>query len=245
MTCYCFYVYASPKFVVHNGLRFFYITAEQRRNKPSKSPGNIGSGSSAPSGQTEPVVVGQQVLQSLATRNNPNIQPTGQVSHSSRESEGSSQTRGQNSGGQFDAAAMSEVLQSPALNSLLSGVSQQTGIGSPDALRNMLGQFTQNPAMRNTVNQLAQQMESNDLGNMFASTGGGQGGGFDFSRMLQQMMPIVSQALGGVSASSSPTPSLRPDHIGSRSRREGTTVNETSQVSLQWLLKLIYSSFYC
>lgn len=206
----------------------------KRRNRLSKSQSKTGGGSSAPSGQTAPVVVGQHVLQSLATRNNPNIKPPGQVPHSSRGSEGSSQTREQNSSGQFDAAnAMSQVLQSPALDGLLAGVSQQTGIGSPDALRNMLGQFTQNPAMRNTVNQLAQQMESNDLGNMFASAGGGQGGGFDFSRMLQQMMPIVSQALGSVSTSSSPMPSLRPDHIGSRSRSDGTTVNETSQAGLQ------------
>lgn len=193
------------------------------------------------------MVVGQQVLQSLATRNNPNIQPTGQVSHSSRGSDGSSQTRGQNSRGQFDTAdAMSEVLRSPALDGLLAGVSQQAGIGSPDALRNMLGQFTQNPAMRNTFNQVAQQIESNDLGNMFSSTGGGQGGGFDFSRMLQQMMPIVSQALGGVSASSSPAPapSLRPDHIGSRSTQEGTTVNETSQVSTFKIVKLHIDDAY-
>ncbi|KAI7725616.1 hypothetical protein M8C21_014798 [Ambrosia artemisiifolia] len=110
-------------------------------------------------------------------------------------------------GGQLNSAAiMNEVIASPALDGLLSGVSSQTGIGSPDVLRNMLGQLTQNPAMMNTVNQIAQQIDGNqDLSNMFAGMGGprgssggsGGGGGFDLSSMVQQMMPIVAQAFGG------------------------------------------------
>lgn len=99
--------------------------------------------------------------------------------------------------GQSDIAdAMSSVIQSPALNGLLSGVSQQTGAGSPDLLRNMMQQLTQSPAMMNTVSQFAQQIDTQDLGSMFS----GQGGGMNLSRMFQQMMPIVSQALGGISA---------------------------------------------
>ncbi|XP_030485681.2 uncharacterized protein LOC115702353 [Cannabis sativa] len=93
------------------------------------------------------------------------------------------------------AAVMSQVLQSPALNGMLSGVSEQTSVASPDALRNMLQQFTQSPLMRNVVNQIAQQVDGQDVGNMFMGLGG-QGGGFDFPRMFQQMMPIVSRALG-------------------------------------------------
>lgn len=109
---------------------------------------------------------------------------------------GPSQGGGQGSVGQADmASVMSQVLQSPALNGLLSGVSEQTGVGSPDALRNMLQQFTQSPQMRNVVNQIAQQVDSQDVGSMFTGMGG-QGGGLDLSRMFQQMMPIVSQALG-------------------------------------------------
>ncbi|KAJ0427423.1 putative Ubiquitin-like domain-containing protein [Helianthus annuus] len=108
-------------------------------------------------------------------------------------------------GGQPNSAAiMNEVIANPALDDLLSGVSSQTGIGSPDVLRNMLGQLTQNPAMMNTVNQIAQQIDGNqDLSNMFAGMGGprggsgGGGGGFDLSSMVQQMMPIVAQAFGG------------------------------------------------
>ncbi|KAI3812953.1 hypothetical protein L1987_17666 [Smallanthus sonchifolius] len=112
-------------------------------------------------------------------------------------------------GGQLNPAAMmNEVIASPALDGLLSGVSSQTGIGSPDVLRNMLGQLTQNPAMMNTVNQIAQQIDSNqDLSNMFSGMGGPRGGnsggggsgggGFDLSSMVQQMMPLVAQAFGG------------------------------------------------
>ncbi|CAH1415535.1 unnamed protein product [Lactuca virosa] len=101
--------------------------------------------------------------------------------------------------GQLDPAAiMSQMVANPALDGLLSGVSSQTGIGSPDVLRNMLGQLTQNPAMMNTVNQIAQQIDGNqDLSNMFSGMGGGGGGGFDLSGMIQQMMPIVAQAFGG------------------------------------------------
>ncbi|EXB88236.1 Large proline-rich protein BAG6 [Morus notabilis] len=103
---------------------------------------------------------------------------------------------GQGSVGQVDMAnVMSQVLHSPALNGLLSGVSEQTGVGSPDALRNMLQEFTQSPQMRNVVNQIAVQVDGQDVGSMFSAMGG-QGGGMDFSRMFQQMMPIVSRALG-------------------------------------------------
>ncbi|KAG2698218.1 hypothetical protein I3760_07G140300 [Carya illinoinensis] len=90
-----------------------------------------------------------------------------------------------------------KVLQTPALNGLLAGVSEQTGVGSPDFLRNTLQQLTQSPQMRNAVGQIVQQVDSQDLGNMFAGLGRGQGGGLDLSRMFQQMMPIVSQALSG------------------------------------------------
>ncbi|KAJ0778949.1 hypothetical protein HanPI659440_Chr06g0221181 [Helianthus annuus] len=114
------------------------------------------------------------------------------------------------SGDQVDPTAiMNQVIESPALDGLLSEVSNQTGIGSPDALRNMLGQLTQNPAMMNVVNQIAQQIDDDqDMNNMFASMGGpsggggGDDGGFDLSSMIQQMMPVVAQAFGGGSSGS-------------------------------------------
>lgn len=105
---------------------------------------------------------------------------------------------GLGSDGQIDlASSMSQVLQNPALNGLLTGLSEQTGVGSPDVLRNMLQQLTQSPQMRNTVNQIAQQVDTRDLEHMFSGSGRGQGGGIDLSRMFQQMMPVVSQVLGG------------------------------------------------
>lgn len=109
--------------------------------------------------------------------------------------------------GQFDSAsAMSQVLRSPVMNNLFAGVSEQTGVGSPNVFRNMLQQLTQNPQIMNTVSQIAQQVDGQDLGNMFSGLGSGQVGGFDLSGMVQQMMPVVSQVLGH----GSPTPQLFP-----------------------------------
>ncbi|CAN8277052.1 unnamed protein product [Cochlearia groenlandica] len=93
---------------------------------------------------------------------------------------------------------MSQVLESPALGGLLSSVSRQTGGGidssSPNMLRNMLQQFTQNPQIMNTVQQIAQQVDGREIENMMSGNGQGGGGGFDLSRMVQQMMPLVSRA---------------------------------------------------
>ncbi|RID75643.1 hypothetical protein BRARA_B02677 [Brassica rapa] len=68
---------------------------------------------------------------------------------------------------------MSQVLESAVLDGLLAGVSRQGGAELP----NMLHQFTQNPQIMNTVQQIAQQVD-----------------GFDFSTMVQQMIPLVSRA---------------------------------------------------
>jgi uncharacterized ubiquitin-like protein YukD len=195
-----------------------------------------------------------------------------------------SMTSSSGGGGQIDPASiMSQVINAPALNGLLSGVSQQTGIGSPDALRsmlgqlsqspmvmntvnqlaqqidgqdlgrsgtgvgspdmlrNMLGQLTQSPAMMDTVNQIAQQMDGQDLGNMFSGLGrgqaGGGGGGIDLSRMIQQMMPIVSQALGGGSAISQEPPAavrqVQPLRDEGAANRNNQPNNSSSQGDLQ------------
>lgn len=146
-------------------------------------------------------------------------------------------------GAQFDpASVMSQVLNSPALNGLLSGVSQQTGVGSPDVLRNMLGQLTQSPAMMNTVNQIARQMDDQHLGNMFSGLGGGGqggggggGGGFDLSSMIQQMMPIVSQALGGGSNLTQQVPPVERELQPLYDERwsSGDDHDQNSQIDLQ------------
>ncbi|XP_071692797.1 ubiquitin-like domain-containing protein CIP73 isoform X2 [Rutidosis leptorrhynchoides] len=141
------------------------------------------------------------------------------------------------------ATIMNQVIASPALDGLLSGVSSQTGIGSPDVLRNMLGQLTQNPAMMNTVNQIAQQMDGNqDLSNMFSGMGGsrgGGGGGFDLASMVQQMMPMVAQAFGGGGGSGS---NMFQQPPSTDREPQPTSVNDTSndpQVNIQDLVDKI------
>ncbi|KAL5780804.1 hypothetical protein ACOSQ2_011541 [Xanthoceras sorbifolium] len=174
------------------------------RKKRTKQPktlvksGDCGT-SSAPLDQN--LNSGQQLLQSLASRGSAMNRmgandPSGQSPGVGRIME-NIQSGGQDTDGQLDpGSAMSQVLGSPEINGLLSGFSDQTGVGSPDVLRNMLQQFTRSPQIMNTVNQIAQQIDGPGLGNMLSGLGGGQAGGIDLSRMVQQMMPVVSQALG-------------------------------------------------
>ncbi|KAK2995123.1 hypothetical protein RJ640_020763 [Escallonia rubra] len=190
----------------------------KKRSKEPRSLGKSGDGATS----NAPATNQDQNMRSEGQQ--PLLQPSGQHV----------------SGGQFDpASAMSQVLQSPALNGLLAGVSQQTGVGSPDALRNMLGQLTQSPVMMNTVNQIAQQMEGQDLGNMFS----GRGGGIDLSRMVQQMMPIVSQAFGGISNFPGQVPAVErepPSLINERRpSRDERPQDQNSQIDLQQVAQRI------
>ncbi|XP_043709477.1 ubiquitin-like domain-containing protein CIP73 isoform X1 [Telopea speciosissima] len=219
----------------------------KRRSRMVKSQGkDAGGTSSAPplNQNQETIASGQQLLQSLLSRgSNANRSGTtgtsvGQLPSVLGQIMGSMPLEGQGSNGQVDAtSAMSQVLNSPALNSLLAGVSEQAGIGSPGGLRNMLEQFTQNPAMRNTLDQIAQQIESQDIGNMFSGSGTGQGGGMDLSRMLQQMMPIVSQALTGSSTRPeslrSVNPEQQPQCNERRSSSDGRSNDWSSEIDLQ------------
>ncbi|KAI3823636.1 hypothetical protein L1987_05076 [Smallanthus sonchifolius] len=127
-------------------------------------------------------------------------------------------------GSQLDPATiMNQVVQNPALNNLLAGVSNQNEAGSQDFFRNLMSQLAQNPEMMNTVNQVAQQMDGNqDLTSMLAGMGGSGGGGgnLDRSSLVQQMMPFVSQALNsGSSSSSSKSLQSVPSRKGSLHRR--------------------------
>ncbi|KAI3854022.1 hypothetical protein MKW92_028271 [Papaver armeniacum] len=181
------------------------------------------------------ITSGQQILQSLVARG----------SNARTDSNGvSDQIMGARpspvpaSNSQFDAAGMmSQVLNSPALNGLLSGVSEQAGMGSPDGLRGMLDQFTRNPSMMNMINQVGQQIGGGqDLGGMFSGMGRGQGGGLDLSSMVQQMMPIVTQALsrGAAFPESSrevePQPQEQPMEIGTVMESENS---RNPQIDLQ------------
>ncbi|KAL1351790.1 hypothetical protein HN51_015659 [Arachis hypogaea] len=155
---------------------------------PVSKGADISSGSSVNQSQ-QTGTEGQHTLQAL---------PSHGSSVNARNPNRPSQQPLPSSNRQIDMAGlMSQVLHSPALNGLLEGVSQQTGVDSPNGLRNMLQQFTQSPQMMNTVNQIVQQVGSQDMGNMFAGMERGQGGGIDFSTILQQMMPIGSRAAGG------------------------------------------------
>ncbi|XP_077248454.1 ubiquitin-like superfamily protein isoform X2 [Tasmannia lanceolata] len=181
---------------------------QPKRSKRVKSQGkDVGTSDTPAINQNQPLIaVGQQLLQSLSSRSsNTNRNDANGLSMQLppvfSQIVDSLPLGGQGTNGQFDAATMmSQVLQSPALNSLLAGVSEQAGVGSPAGLRNILEQVTQSPSIRSTLNQIAQQVEGQggNLGNMFSGLGRGQGG-TDFSSMIQQMMPVVSQALGRVS----------------------------------------------
>ena len=172
----------------------------------------------------------QQLLQTLGSRSSvtrvvSGDTPSGQVPPFGVSSEGIEH----DTDGQLDAAsAVSEALRSPGLDNLLAGVSQHTGIGSPNVLRNMLQELTQNPQIMNAVGQIAQQVDTQDIGNMFAGAGAGQGGGgFDLSRMVQQMMPVVSQVLGQGSAF--PVPGPVPQRINAGAQEPS---DQNVQVSL-------------
>ncbi|KAL3641638.1 hypothetical protein CASFOL_012453 [Castilleja foliolosa] len=183
--------------------------------------------------------VGQQVLQSLASLSSSggaNPPSSGHPSVPARGVLGNMPSARQNTNNDnIDIAdAMSQALGNSSLDGLLAGVSQQTGVGSPDMLRNMLQQFTQNPAMGNMMNQIAQQIDGQDLGSVFSGGGGQAGGGFDLSRMMQQMMPIVSQALGGMSQQN-PTPG--PGLLENSSRRDVGPTNDDPQINLQQVVQ--------
>ncbi|XP_057796956.1 uncharacterized protein LOC131012983 [Salvia miltiorrhiza] len=213
----------------------------KRRGKQPRAQAKDIDSSHADSQDQQARAVGQHVLQSLAslsTSGNTNPSPSSQTPNIGRGVETSLPAARRNVDGQNDMAdAMSQILQGPALDGLLDGVSQQTGVGSPDMLRNMLQQFTQNPAMRSTVNQIAQQMDNQDLGSMFSGLDGGQGGGIDLSRMMQQMMPIVAGALGGISSGSQLMPPAEPVLSESRSRRGMTATIDDPQIDLQQVVQ--------
>uniref|UniRef100_A0A0C9RMY1 TSA: Wollemia nobilis Ref_Wollemi_Transcript_9874_3873 transcribed RNA sequence n=1 Tax=Wollemia nobilis TaxID=56998 RepID=A0A0C9RMY1_9CONI len=116
---------------------------------------------------------------------------------------GSMLSGGHTSSGRVDVGdIMSQLLRSPSVNNLLRGVAEQTGTVPPATLQNMMEQVTRSPALRNTMQQVTEQLGENseELENMLSQMGGGQGS-VDFSRMVQQMMPLVSQVLGRASGS--------------------------------------------
>ncbi|KAI3781124.1 hypothetical protein L2E82_11125 [Cichorium intybus] len=165
------------------------------------SAGNVSSGSTRMRSLSE---IGGASSSSGTTRN-ASATPVGLGSGGLQPKRRHQQTRSEaGSSGQSDpTTTMNQVMQDPALSGLLSGLSNQNANGSQDFLKNLMTQVSQNPAMLNTINQLAQQMDGNqDLAGMLSGSGGGTRGNLDISSMVQQMMPFVSQALDRGTSSS-------------------------------------------
>jgi hypothetical protein len=87
------------------------------------------------------------------------------------------------------------MLQSPAINNLMTNMASQSGMGSPGELKNVMEQCTQDPAMQNIFGDLLQQIDRQH-GAAAGQSGPNAGGGIDLSRIVQQMMPVVSSVLG-------------------------------------------------
>jgi len=166
-----------------------------RAVKPSGSTTDPGRDSSSVSQNQDPISVAQQFLEGFASRNTNasrrNAPASGPPSSVPQPTEVPLRRQG---GGQPDIGSMiSGMLNNPVFSNILSNVATQAGGSSADLRGVMEG--LQSPAVVDTISSIVQNVDEQDLGAMFGS-GRGQGG-LDLSRMLQQMMPVVSQALGG------------------------------------------------
>lgn len=168
----------------------------QRRSrvaKPSGTSSDSGEAvntSSVPRSQ-EAVLMGQQALQALVSRG-ANVSSgsvtTSQAPSSIPRSAAGMPLRRPGGEGQVDIGSMlSSVLNSPMFGNLMSNVAAQTGTESPADVRNIMEDLTQNRAVMDTLSSMVQNVDVPQRGQ----------GGFDLSRMMQQMMPVVSQVLGG------------------------------------------------
>ncbi|KAG0450595.1 hypothetical protein HPP92_026667 [Vanilla planifolia] len=110
---------------------------------------------------------------------------------------------GQEGGAQTNIAGMlSNVMQSSTFNGLLSGLASSSGSSTGD-LRGMLEHCVHSPAFQSTVNQLVRQVGQQDQGDS-----GQTQDRLNFAGMIQQMLPVVSQALGRATTSSTMQPVL-------------------------------------
>ncbi|KAL5232374.1 hypothetical protein ABZP36_031150 [Zizania latifolia] len=168
----------------------------KRRSRTAKTSGSSGDSgeyldSSRISNSQDAVSMGQQVLQALASQNTNVSRRSVAVSpppSSTSQFSGGIPLRRQGGEGQVDIGTMiSSVLNNPVFGNLLSNVAEQAGVGSAGDLRNMVEECTQSPAMMDTLSNMVQNVDGSRRGQ----------GGIDLSRMMQQMMPVVSQVLGG------------------------------------------------
>ncbi|CAO2183905.1 unnamed protein product [Urochloa humidicola] len=174
----------------------------KRRSRAAKPPGSTtdpSRDSSSTSQNQDAVSVAQQFLQGFASQNTNASRSSApsSVPPSSRTQPTGFPPRRQGGEGQPDIGSMiSGMLNNPVFGNLLSNVATQAGGSSADMRSVMEG--LQSPAVVDTISNIVQNVDERDLGAMFGS-GRGQGG-MDLSRMLQQMMPVVSQVLGGAGA---------------------------------------------
>ncbi|KAL0904919.1 hypothetical protein M5K25_027083 [Dendrobium thyrsiflorum] len=147
---------------------------------------------------------------------------------------------GQGGSEQTDFGGMiANAMQSSAFNNLLTGVASQSRVSSGD-LRSMLLQCVQSPAVQNTVNQLVQEVgQSQNNGNI---QGTGQNR-LDFTGMIQQMLPVVSQALGRSSTLAAPIQDMQserqPKSIDAKICAIDTLHDVNDQVDLSQALEKI------
>jgi hypothetical protein len=182
--------------------------------KPSGS--TTDTDSSSVSQNKDAVSVAQQFLQGVASQNT-NASRSNSTTSAPPSSTPQPTTRvplrRQGGEGQPDIGSMiSGMLNNPVFGNLLSNVATQAG-GSRGDLRSMM-EGLQSPAVVDTISNIMQNVDEEDLGSMFGP-GRGQGG-IDLSRMMQQMMPVVSQVLGGAGArptsANSGEPRSQPQH---------------------------------
>ncbi|KAE8717093.1 Ubiquitin-like superfamily protein, putative isoform 2 [Hibiscus syriacus] len=116
------------------GLGFGGLERKRRVNqaKSSLSTGNTGTTRSLDQSSSARMI-GQKTLQSLKSPSSSSDRLGYDASSSYRSVQSSRSSGVQTSDDQLDVAnAVSQVLESPAINGLLTGVSEQTGVGSPD-----------------------------------------------------------------------------------------------------------------
>ncbi|KAJ4798777.1 Ubiquitin family protein [Rhynchospora pubera] len=156
----------------------------KKKVKASTKPTGDGPSQSPASASSTPQLDFQSLLSQFSSRSNPNqMQSTAQQSQAPPQ-------RG-------DLGSMlSQMLQSPAINNLLTNMANQSGMGSPGEFRSVMEQCTQDPAMQNIFGDLVQQIDRQN-GTGVSQGGPNAGGGIDLSRIVQQMMPVVSNVLGG------------------------------------------------
>ncbi|CAK9228459.1 unnamed protein product [Sphagnum troendelagicum] len=175
---------------------------------------------SGPSLVSPPVGLGLGGLQPLLPRTRRRRQ---QSQHSEEQQRQAGQSLLRNLAGYQEAPGdtPSRNRRAPGLGNILraAGVGSETQQAGPG----ILGQFMRSPAMETLVQQVMQ-----GVGDVEAASGGrgaAPAAGQDLGGMLQHMMPMMSQVLGGGALSMMPPPAVA---TSSQSQAEGGSARDTS-----------------